>query len=457
MARGITKPSKGGDASKKSITSTASKWWSQAVDIITSKVGTEERKVKTLPLSYKKRIVLFGSSSTEGTGPTSIDKFYGKILESRMASKGYEFYYRGVGGDNTPGAIARFYKDIAPIDADFVMLAFTIGNEGIYTATDKVAIYNQFKKNMLQLCHMVKQQGAVPIVFTQAPTNSYTAEYYAYAQKLQSEFETMGIHCVDWGGVLDDQTGKPIAGISPDGIHYNDAAHVEIANCIPPTLFEVAPFQQGGYLPTPEGYINTGALTTSSPISHVPTNLTTFTASMRFRVPTIALAGVMSFNSVDRLVLNTNGSLTIYTTTTGTVETIVPSGFFVANMWYTVTVTYSLLARTVKVYIDGVLKYTKTGIDLTVSKWGVGGRDTSSATLKNADIADVVLYRTRLKDSQVMALHEGTIPQTSLEIYSPMHDKVVAPKTYLTNLAPTNANLYIDGGETAITVGNPSV
>lgn len=462
MPRGYQKPGGGGDAKTKDLSSTTGRWWTQTLKQITTILGTEERKVKTVPLSYKKRILFLGSSSTEGTGTTNAQtKYYGKLLEAKLGTTNYEFFHRGVGGDNTPGAIARFYRDVAPVNADFVFLAFTIGNEGITGQTTPAARmdkYRQFKSGILQLCHMIQQQGAVPIVLTQAPTRSYTTEIYGYSQKMNAELEAMGIHCCDWGGVVDamDGTGKPIDSIMFDNLHYNDAAHVEMANAIPPTLFEKASLQDGGYLPFMEGYINTGNLVSQTPIVYAPTDITTFTYSMRFRKSTPDLVGLVSFNANQRILIqaNTSGGVMQYNggeTPTPTVVSMDTTYNFNDGLWHTLTVSYSPLDKNLKVYVDGVLKSTIANTTLSLSKLTVGGRDGTAATLKNTDIKDIILYRTRLTAEKVQALHEGTVSQTSLEIYSPLHDKIVAANTNIINLAATNVNLQINETETALT------
>lgn len=450
----IQKPG-GGDSRIKQIASSAGRLWTQTREQLTAIMDGELRKVRTSPLSYKKVVVFFGSSSTEGSGTTNKEtKPYHKLLAAKLAGGDYIFYGRGIGGDNTTGAIARFYNDIAPINADFVVLAFTLGNEGLYTATTaagKMDVYKKFKAGILKLCHMVQQQGAVPIVMTQAPTNSYTTEIYDYAAKLNAELETIGIHCCDWGGVVDamDGTGKPISSImSADGLHYVDSAHVEIANSIPPTLFDKANLQQGGLLPILGGAINTGSLVSATPISYSPTDVTTFTASVRFRASTIILAAIMSFNDLDRIVLQADGRITLQNATVN--DEIVPAGTIKAGEWNTVTVTYSPLTKEARTYVNGVFKKATT-MTIAVSKWTLGGRGGTSATLKNTDLKNAVLYRTRLTDQKIKQLYEGVIPQTSLEIYSPFHDKVVSGNNNLINLAATSVNLVVDPTETALT------
>jgi lysophospholipase L1-like esterase len=448
---GIVK--KSGNTSKSSVATTSGKYWSEIVEMIKTSVGGKERKVLTAPMDAKKTIVFTGSSSTEGQGTTDrTTKGYVELFKTKLGTAKYNIINRGVGGDNTGGMINRFYKDLAPLDPDFVFLAFTLGNEGYVSATDKRALVNQFKNNILRLCHMVKQLGATPIVMTQAPTRAYNAEFYDYSQKLTEELESAGVHMCDWGGVLDamDGTFKAYESIMADDVHYKDEAHVEIANSIPPTLVEQAAFKQGGFLTSPKGFINTGALVTSNPIVYNPTDITTFTYFMRFRKLTPELIGYVSFNPLQRLLGQTDGRLQ-YNDGAGVVLDIDGAVNYNDGNWHSLAITYSPIGKELRFYADGVFKRTISSQTVNLSKLTVGGRDTTAATLKNTDIKDVILYRTRLTDNRIKSLDEGTISQTSLEIFSPLHDKIVGRGMNLINLAPTNAALEINTGETALT------
>jgi hypothetical protein len=70
----------------------------------------------------------------------------------------------------------------------------------------------------------------------------------------------------------------------------------------------------------------------------------------------------------------------------------------------------------------------------------------------------MALWRTRWTDDRMMSINQGTFPQTSLEIYSPGHDKNLAPGVALVNLAATTVNLQVGELETALTSpANPSM
>lgn len=451
---GIVK--KSGNTSKSNVSTTTGKYWSEIVEMIKTSVGGKERKVLTAPLDNKKTIVFTGSSSTEGTGTTDgKTKGYVELFKAKLGTTKYNIINRGVGGDNTSGQLARFSKDIAPLNPDFVFLAFTLGNEGYVSATDKRALVNQFKNNIIRLAHMVKQLGAVPIVMTQAPTRNYDAMFYDYSQKLTDELEAAGLLMCDWGGVVDamDGTFKPIDSIMFDDVHYKDAAHVEINNCIPPTLVEQAAFKQGGFLTSPKGYIATNTLTSETPIRYAPTDLTTYTIAVRVNLSALVSTSIMSFGAQDKINVTTAGKLELNTFATGALvpDTVLPDGGIVVNKWYHIAVSHNPILKETRVYVDGILKLTKSNTALPITLLTIGGRAGTTSNLKNSLLKDVVIYRTRLTDKKIQSLYEGTVSQTSLEIFAPLHDKVVSAGMNLINLAPTSASLEINTLETALT------
>lgn len=448
-----------GTSIKKSVQTTQGRFWQGSTEQINTIIGGDERQVKTIPTTFKKRIVLIGSSSAQGNGVADYTtSSFWALLKAKLEPKGYEVLNRGFSADDTSKGLERFYRDVITANPDYVIISFTLGNEGITnTGVDKYVIYKQFKDNILKMCYLTKQMGAVPIVMTQAPTKSFTKEIYNYAQKFNSELEALSVHAVDWSGAVDAMSGdgKPILSIMYDNVHYNEAAHVEIANAFPPTLFDRSHFETGSYLTTQKGYINYNTPISQTPIYYDTTDITTFTAFMRFRKSTAETAGFMSFSSGIRVFMDGSGYVLFNDNLSGNIQ--VEAKNYADNAWHSIAVSYSPIDQKVRVYMDGVLKFTTTST-IVPTRWTIGGRSGSNYTFKNGDVKDLALYRTRLTDTRIMQMHQGTFTQTSLEIYSPCHDKNISAGMPLINLAPTTVNLRIDATETALTSpNNPSI
>jgi lysophospholipase L1-like esterase len=457
------KAGKYGGSVKEMVATTQGRFWQGSTEQLNATLGGNKWQLKQIPTTSTKNIVLIGSSSAQGNGTTDYNtKSFWALLRDKLAAKGYNVINRGFSADDTADGLGRFYRDVVTANPDYVIIAFTIGNEGITSATtvaDKLVKYNQFKAGILRMCEMAKQAGATPILMTQAPTKNFSLQDYKFAQKLNSEIEELGIHAVDWSGPVDAMTGdgQPILNIMYDNVHYNDTAHKEIANAFPPTLFDRACFEPAGYLKTQVGCVATNTPVTQTPMYYDITDITTFSAFMRFKKLTPELATLMSFTNTFRFFLDANGYIIFSDGVNGNI-TAVNDKNYADYEWHSVGITYSPIDGKVRLYTEGVKRYEATCAPVVPNKWTIGGRTGSDYTFKGGFVKDMALYRTRLTDERMMTMNQGTFTQTSLEIYSPGHDKQLAPGLPLVNLAPTTANLRIADTETALTSpANPSL
>jgi lysophospholipase L1-like esterase len=458
------KAGKYGGSVKESVATTQGRFWQTSIEQLNATIGGNKYQLKEIPTTFKKNIVLLGSSSAQGNGVADYNTTsFWALLRDKLTPKGYNVINRGFSADDTSDGLGRFYRDVITSNPDYVILAFTIGNEGLtgstVSMTDKIAKYNQFKNNILKMCYMTKQFGAVPIVMTQAPTKNFTLQDYKFAQKFNSELEALGIHGVDWSGAVDAMTGdgQPILSIMFDNVHYNETAHKEIANAFPPTLFDRASFESGSYLKTQVGCVATNTPVTQNPMYYNITDITTFSAFMRFKKLTPELATLMSFTNTFRIFLDASGYIIFADGVNGNI-TAVNDKNYADYEWHSVGITYSPIDNKVRIYTEGVLRYTGTSAPVVPNKWTIGGRTGSDYTFKGGFIKDMALWRTRWTDDRMMSINQGTFPQTSLEIYSPGHDKNLAPGVSLVNLAATTVNLQVGELETALTSpANPSL
>ena len=448
---------------KESVDTTQGKWWSEVIEHVVATLNGESVAVKTIPTEVKEKVLFIGSSTTEGNGPSVIDNAWFKIIERRLGDK-YKCYFRGIGGDNTVDVINRFYNDVAPVQPDFVVIQLTIGNEGIYSSTDKVAIYQQFKDNMLQIINMVKQIGATPIVIGQAPTKNYNDLYYRFGVKVTEEIASMGVHTIDVMGNLAKEDGTPFEQVMKDTLHYNDLGQEYIANAIPITLFDKARVQAGGYFKEQENsYIHLGQdLYTDLPIYFEPDEPIknfTFFCWVRYAQPNHGVvpsnaSGVVSFNNSDRLyVVSGNENEWIITNNSDSSG----GGRFTSteiqwNKWISLAISYHAEENQYIVYCNGIEIGRHTADVGVLTRLTLAGREGAEGlTLRNADFKNVLLYRTRLNAQQIKRLHEGQYLQMSLELFAPMNDKAIVPGASLNNLAATTSTLIVNEGETNIT------
>lgn len=442
------KPNTGEVAHHTQTETTTGRWWSETITHLVDSVG---HNVISKKGNTKQKIVFLGSSTVEGTGTTDRPNTgFVSLLKNRLEPLGFEVINRGVGGDNTQDAINRFLKDIVPLQADFVVVGLTIGNEGINDTTNYKEVIQQFKKGIYRLVGLIKKYGSTPIIINQAPTNRYNETIYNMMKQFNDELENSSIMTIDIMGAVDTLTGTPFPSIMTDSLHYNDRGHQEFLNSFPPTMFDMLKDRDNKPFQTSNNHILLGSPTSDTPIEFNPTySLTTFTTFMRFRLtdsPT--LSSLISFNSTNRIALSNVGRVMIYIPSNDPNET---EHFIDDNEWHTMAVTYSSISGALRVYLDKQLIHSSTTFDLVLSQMAIAGRPGSSLPMPNLAIKDVAIYRSRFRQAQVDSLHEGIFHQGSLELYSPLNDKVTTRGVPLINLAPTNENLFINNMEDGFT------
>ncbi|MFD1957338.1 SGNH/GDSL hydrolase family protein [Paenibacillus thailandensis] len=428
---------------------TAGLWWSETKEKLTLNINGKEESPLLKPMYQRKKIVFFGSSTTDGRGTTTKSNAYMSLLASALSAKGYECYIRGVGGDNTTKAIERFYKDIAPLNADYCFIAFTIGNEGIYNASDKDIVYQQFKAGLFNIIRLVKQHGMVPIVANQMPTQNYTAEIYRYARNLNAELDAMDVHVVDWmGAVVDETTYMPIPAASFDHLHLNDTGHSALYQSIPPSLFEKVGFQSGKMINTPEkGSIHIESNTNADYVFRYSPEypLASFSAFVRFKAPSvidipITLIGAYGDGGYIRIQLTNTGVVAINPGTEVKTTAIISD-----TNWHTLGIRYNVISKKIKLYLDNeVISDETVSASLTsVDNFYLAGRPSSTNLISGYEFKDFAVYRTAQIAENFRLMIDGTFPQTSLELLAPLNDKVLDEGSRLMNLAPTTRNLTV--------------
>lgn len=437
---------------KKSVDTTTGKWWSDSVEHLEVDLNGGKSAVKTIPTEYKEKVVLLGSSTTEGNGAANRSDAWFNIIKSRMGDN-YIFYNRGYGGNNTQDVINRFYKDVAPLDPDFVFIQLTIGNEGIYTATDKQAVYKQFLDNIIKIARMVYQIGATPIIVGQGPTKRYNAMYYRMGYGINDTLASMGYYVINIMGSLAPQETPWYSEIPmKDNLHYNELGQEHIASTISPTLLRHIQHKERGDIQSYGGTITVKNPSTSTPLIYrKPENdeIKSFTFFTRLKVINITRAnGVASFNNMARLALSSVDGRFILWDDNG--QVMIDDFDPYKNKWISLAYVYSDLDKRIYFYINGDLVKTIENANIDFKVLNIGGRETATAQIEDAEYSDIVLYRTALTNKQVLNLHLGVIPQSSLEIYAPLTDNMINNYAALTNLAPTDAALMIPPDESGV-------
>ncbi|NJL54698.1 lipase, partial [bacterium] len=104
---------------------------------------------------------------------------------------------------------------VAPEQPDIVVIALSLGNEGLASCPpqQRRAIQRRFENGLQQLIKMTHELGARPILAGLYPNDGYSLEHYTLLQETHQRMLTWGVPVLDWLGVLDDGQGRWQSGL----------------------------------------------------------------------------------------------------------------------------------------------------------------------------------------------------------------------------------------------------
>jgi len=387
----------------------------------------------TLPGPLK--IVFFGSSVPFGQG--AVGKYgyvarYAALLNQRAAAgQGAPWVVTNISvpGDNTTKVAARWQRDLRPQHGRYVVLALSLGNEGIHGGGQP--IFEQYKTNLAQLVLRARAQGLVPVLTNCYTRNDYTPEDYAFIKQMNLLLHAWAVPSVNLLGAVDDGTGHWAPGYWDDTLHPNDAGHAELAHALVPSLFDA--LRAGKSTPhkvtTSSVRLGPGRRGTATSLALQPEALLhPFTQVISFRAAGPGqLLTLQDSTSTGSLGIEPGGMLRYASAKGGRLAS---QRRVDDNRWHQLVLThYYAWGRTV-LYLDGAEvghlaeKLLTKRLRLGGSQAPVGGR-----------YRDWLFYRAGLNADEVRALAADSLLKSSLELYAPLDGRRGAATDSLTNLA----------------------
>ncbi|MCX6182560.1 MAG: T9SS type A sorting domain-containing protein [Bacteroidetes bacterium] len=377
-----------------------------------------------------KKIAFFGSSVANGVGASNNNGYrqqYSNYLNS--LSEGWSEVNNCVSGDNTTNAKVRFYKNFNTSTGTgkcsrYIIIAYSMGNEGLSGSSNKQAVLNKFKNNLLNLIDSAKAYGMTPVIMNCYPREDYTASDYTYIKQMNNIIHTLNVPSANFLGAIDDLSGQCrwAAGYKSDAAHPNNAGHNEFYRCMVPSLFNALDAQK----PFPEKVTGTEInIDSSSQIEFSPMNIHPFTFS--FDIKTSSTGTIAAYTTADatgKLTIDSNRKLN-YVLNEST--KISGSTTLTSDQFHTVTLTHYYAAGKTFLYVDGALQ---------------GSCDEKIAPLKfvlasekNADFSQLFFYRAGMNTDEIAAMKSGNFLQSSLEVYAPLDGKAKQLEDQLSNKA----------------------
>lgn len=347
-------------------------------------------------------ITVIGSSVANGQGADSNEGYaymLGSLLSDRYDNNlsDNNFYTSGVAvnSNNSINVLNRF-DDLINNHGSFAILGLGLGNEGIHNAANPDAIYAQWKTNILQLVSQINAEGKPAVVTNNYPRGDYNATDYAYVRQMNLEMQQWDVPTVNFLGALDNckGNGQWADGYQVDGdvYHPNTAGHLELMHAFVPSLFDA--IKAGKEQPMRTFVSHGTTLTSQSVLTLEPEDqVHAFTFAINVRADVACTP--ITFHFAD-----------------GSAHSLSISVAQADGAWHQYAISYYYAAGRIFTYIDGVAIADEEVSQLELSHIEVGGND--------IEVSEMFFYRSGMNNDEIIALNEGKMLKSSLEIYAPL-------------------------------------
>ena len=364
------------------------------------------------------RIIFFGSSVCNGQGAEEVGSVkhgyawqYSQMLAARHAadSTAGEYAYRNtsVNGINTIRHSAMLESHLLTDSGAYAVIGLGLGNEGLHEATNKQAVYDQWKTNMSATLLRTQQAGKTVVVTNNYPRGDYNATDYGYVKAMNLEMHEWAVPTVNLLGALDNCEGNgqwaPGYQNGDDIYHPNTAGYTEMMHAFVPSLFDALQTHK------PKPVRQTGDGITLAPnqrIEFMPED-TVHAFALALRVKNIR-------------------ALYLALTLTSGLALELPEMPADAH-WHTLIISHYHAAGKTYVYLDGALQRVTSG-KLLLNKVTLSGA---------CSISDLHFWRSGMNADEVAAWQAGKMLCSSLELYCPLNHG------HSDNLAQSTNNIHI--------------
>ncbi len=187
------------------------------------------------------KIVVIGSSVALGH-KAWLFKGWVWLLEQALQQKyGHRLVNVSEVGANVSRTIARFGSVVTPEQPDVVIIALSLGNEGLAYCPphERRAVQRRFESGLQQLVKMTRSLGARPILAGVYPNGDYSPEHDWLLKDTHNRMLDWGVTILDWLAAVDNGQGRWKEGISFDPAHPNTIGHNLMYQAIDLKLFQI--------------------------------------------------------------------------------------------------------------------------------------------------------------------------------------------------------------------------
>lgn len=385
------------------------------------------------------KLVIFGSSVAGGAGAEN-GNGWASMLKARLERGNWAVVNKSVGGDTTTKLMARFQDDLLPEAPDMVIVALSLGNEGVMG--DSAAVYRQYVQNIRKLVQRCRAHRIIPIVSNCYPNGNYEDEHYDCLRRFNETLNTWSVASLDFLGAIDDGYGRWPDGTWTDAGHPNSFGHEEMFHAIPLSLFDNLIDEHYPLPETGQGGLQCGGAADAPRLSYAPdSSMHSFSVSFDVELVGEAAPGAV-IAAVDgcRIAVGTSGCWELQLEE-GTA--LVSEAPVERDEACTIGLTHSYVRHELNLYVNGALVGGGPARLLPEHFW-VGGGD--QAIGPAGRYRDCLVYRSCLDAHAMASLASGNVLRSSLELYAPLTDAIVRNGMPLTNHAQTGAEMVMVGG-----------
>lgn len=392
------------------------------------------------------KIVVLGSSVPYGQGATGKYGYaarYGTLLAHRATAKQgapWTLTNISIPGDNTVKVLARWRRDLLPQHGRYVVLALSLGNEGIHERGQPM--FDQFRANLQQLIALARAQGMVPVVTNCYTRNDYTPTDYAFIKQMNLLLHAWNVPSANLLGAVDDGAGHWAPGYWDDALHPNDLGHAELAHAIVPSLFDALRAGKARPRRVATSFVRLGPQRRGGATSLVlrpEALLHPFTQVVSFRtVGTGQLLALQDSTTQGSVAIVPGGTL-VYTSAKG--GRVAGRQRVNDNRWHQLALTHYYAAGQTVLYLDGA-EVGRLPERLLTRQLGLGG----PLAPAGGQYRNWLFYRAGMNANEVRALAADSLLQSSLELYAPLDGRRTPAPDSLANLAQSTNRLLASAG-----------
>jgi hypothetical protein len=187
------------------------------------------------------KIVVIGSSVAFGHKAWFWKGWVWLLAEALQQKYGHKLVNVSEVGANVSRTIARFGSVVTPEQPDVVIIALSLGNEGLAYCPphERRAVQRRFENGLQHLVKMTRDIGAIPILGGVYPNGDYSQEHYWLIRDTHKRMLSWDVTVLNWLAALDDGQGRWKAGISFDPAHPNTIGHRLMYKQIDLHLFDI--------------------------------------------------------------------------------------------------------------------------------------------------------------------------------------------------------------------------